>query len=391
MSSCSASLYLHIPFCVHKCAYCDFYSVPCRRDDPRLDALVERLLDDAKRWVHDLDVNHIPTLYIGGGTPSLLGAARIAQLLTGLGRLCQEAPEELTVELNPESLDEAFLMACRNNGVTRISVGVQSFHDPSRTAIRRAGSAALALKSLDLVQRVFGTAFSADLITGLPFQDNAVLLKDIKTLLAYQPAHISLYALTLEPDTPLARMAQQDKRLLPAPDLADALYIAGRDALEQAGYSQYEVSNFALNNTRGAHNIRYWRMENWLGLGPSASSTMIDDNSGTGIRYTWERDVDAYLAGSAPLVERLDQLTLMKETLLMGFRYTDGPDLALFQKRFGQPLEASIPRSLAAWQSLLVSSPSRCALSKDGLLVLDRFLLDIFAELDLNTLDTVYT
>jgi oxygen-independent coproporphyrinogen-3 oxidase len=386
---CSASLYLHIPFCASKCAYCDFYSVPCRRDDPRLDVLVERLLDDAGRWVHDFGINRIPTLYIGGGTPSLLGAARIARLLTGLGRLWQEAPDELTVELNPESLDEAFLMACRNNGVTRISVGVQSFHEPSRAAIHRAGSAALALECLDLIRRVFGTAFSADLITGLPFQDKAILLKDIKTLLAYDPTHISLYALTLEPDTPLALMARQDKRLLPAPDLADALYLAGRDALEQAGYSQYEVSNFALDKKRGAHNIRYWRMGNWLGFGPAASSTIIDDDSGTGIRYTWERNVDAYLAGRAPHVEQLDQLTLMKETLLMGFRYIDGPDLALFQKRFGKPLTASIPRSLAAWQSLLVSSPSRCALSKDGLLLLDRFLLDIFAELDINTLDTI--
>jgi oxygen-independent coproporphyrinogen-3 oxidase len=387
----SASLYLHIPFCVRKCAYCDFYSVPCKRDDPRLDALVERLLDDAGRWVHDFGIERIPTLYIGGGTPSLLGAVRIARLLSGLGQLWQEAPDELTVELNPESLDKALLMACRNNGVTRISVGVQSFYEPSRAAIYRAGSAARVLECLDMVQRVFGTAFSADLITGLPFQDETILLKDIKTLLAYQPAHISLYALTLEPDTPLAHMAQQDKRLLPAPERADALYIAGRDALEQAGYSQYEVSNFALHKKRGAHNIRYWRMENWLGFGPSASSTMIDDDSGTGIRYTWKRDVDAYLTGSAPLAERLDQLILMKETLLMGFRYSDGPDLALFQKRFGQSLEACIPRSLAVWQSLLVNSPVHCALSKDGLLLLDRFLLDIFTELDANMLDTIRT
>ena len=387
---CSASLYLHIPFCVSKCAYCDFYSIPCRRDDPRLDTLVEHLLDHAGRWIHDFGVKRVPTLYIGGGTPSLLGVARIARLLSGLGRLWQEAPHELTVEVNPESLDEAFLMACRNNGVTRISLGAQSFHEPSRAAVCRAGSAALTLEGLDLLQRVFGTAFSADLITGLPFQDETILLKDIKTLLAYQPAHISLYALTLEPDTPLAHMARTaNKPLLPAPDLADALYLAGRDALEQAGYSQYEVSNFALDNKRGAHNIRYWRMQNWLGLGPAASSTIIDDDSGTGIRYTWECDIDAYLAGSAPLVERLDQLTLMKETLLMGFRYIEGPDLALFQKRFGKPLSASIPRSLAAWQRLLVSSPTRCALNKDGLLLLDRFLLDIFAELDTNTLDTI--
>lgn len=351
--------------------------------------LVTRLLDDAGHWISSAGITRIPTIYIGGGTPSMLGAARITRLLKGLERLPQHAPDECTVELNPESTDETVLTACRDHGVTRISLGVQTFHEPSRAAIQRTGSVAAALKALDLVRRVFGTAFSADLMTGLPFQDETIVQQDIATLLAYAPAHISLYALALEPDTPLARAAQHNKGLVPTPEQADALYIAGRNALEQAGYAQYEVSNFALNTRRAAHNLRYWRMQNWLGIGPSASSTIINDHTGTGFRYTWAPDLDAYLAGSAPSTERLDQLTLMKETMLMGFRCVDGPDPALFQKRFGQTLEETIPRSLAAWRGLLRDPPSSCALTTNGLLVLNRFLLDIFDELEANTLDTI--
>jgi oxygen-independent coproporphyrinogen-3 oxidase len=261
-------------------------------------------------------------------------------------------------------------------------VGAQSFHEPSRRAVNRIGDAALLRKRLALIHAAFGSAFSADLITGLPYQSEAILLKDIDALLAYQPEHVSLYALTVEEGTPLEAMARQNSALLPPPDSADALFIAGRDALEQAGYGQYEVSNFSLPGKQGAHNLRYWRMENWLGLGPAASSTIINDTSGTGTRYTFKPDVDAYLAGNPPDTEPLDQLTLMKETLLMGFRFIEGPDAGLWQQRFGRPLETCIPRTLAAWRGKGLVNAGRLALTKAGLLFLDIFLVDAFKELE---------
>jgi oxygen-independent coproporphyrinogen-3 oxidase len=319
--------------------------------------------------------------YIGGGTPSILGADEISRFLSGLGGLWNAPPAEITVEANPESADEPFLRACLDGGVTRISLGVQSFYPPSRKAVHRTGSDAVLTERLRLVQAVFGGRFSADIITGLPFQDEQILLTDLEQIRAYSPDHISLYALTVEPGTPLETRSRLNETVLPDQDTADALWIAGRNALEQAGYEQYEVSNFSKTGKRAAHNIRYWRMENWLGLGSSGSSTIIDDAQGAGQRLTFAPDVSAYSAGAAPAVEPLDRLTLMQETFLMGFRYIDGIDETLFEKRFRTSVEACIPHALAAWRKKGLLQSEKPALAKEGLLFLDSFLRDAFEEL----------
>jgi oxygen-independent coproporphyrinogen-3 oxidase len=238
-----------------------------------------------------------------------------------------------------------------------------------------------------MIGEIFGGDFSADLIAGLPLQDEGILLRDIERLLTCQPGHVSLYALTLEAGTPLEKAVRKGKISLPPGDRADALWLAGRDALERGGYAQYEVSNFSLPGKASLHNIRYWVMENWLGAGPAASGTLIDDASGTGRRYTIPADVDSYLgkAGSSPPPrheEFLDRLTLMKETLLMGFRYAEGPDEALFRKRFRCGLKETIPGTLKRWRERGLVRQDKTALTKEGLLFLDRFLLECFKELE---------
>jgi oxygen-independent coproporphyrinogen-3 oxidase len=363
--------------------------------DSRLDAYGEALLKEAQERIQDAGLIHIPTVYIGGGTPSLLGAARMGRLLSGLGKLWDQgiqAPEEITVEANPESAGAAFLKTCRDGGVTRLSLGIQTFHEPSRRAVHRVGDGASWQEGIRLVRDIFGTGFSGDLITGLPLQDEEILLQDLDQLLAYEPGHVSLYALTVEPGTPLDSQALLQKGLLPDPDRADALWIAGRDTLEQQGYKQYEVSNFSRPGMEALHNIRYWRMENWLGLGPGASATIIDDAEGRGRRFTVNPDVDAYIArhqrsskqaaGEGVLMEALDPLTLMKETFLMGFRYRKGPDAALFRQRFGLDIAACIPQTITQWRNrgLLESEP--LALTKAGLLFLDAFLEAAFREVE---------
>jgi oxygen-independent coproporphyrinogen-3 oxidase len=362
--------------------------------DSRLDAYPEALLEEAKVRIQEFGLIHVPTVYIGGGTPSLLGPAGMGRLLSGLGKLWNQgikAPCEITVEANPESAGEAFLKTCRDKGVTRLSLGIQTFHGPSRSEVHRVGDGALLQERLRLVRAIFGTDFSGDLITGLPLQDERILLQDLKQLLAYEPGHVSLYALTLEPGTPLASQAMLKGTGLPDPDRADALWIAGRDTLEQQGYGQYEVSNFSRPGMEALHNIRYWRMENWLGLGPGASATIIDNAAGRGRRFTVSPDVDAYIswskglpqgAGEGLLIEDLDRLTLIKETFLMGFRYRKGPDAGLFRQRFGLDMETCIPHTLTRWrnQGLLESDP--LTLTKEGLLFLDAFLEAAFRELE---------
>ena len=389
--STEASLYVHVPFCANrKCDYCDFHSIPVKPGDIRLLRFVETLLLEAGRVFEEYRPARIPTVYIGGGTPSVLGPAGISRLLRGLAEQCarfsSSAPDEITVEANPESADEAFLAAARDGGVTRLSLGVQSFSGPSRRAVRRAGNETLLPGRLRLCSEYFPGAFSADLISGLPLQDEKVLLDDIAALVNFSPAHISLYALTVEPGTPLAdaQTCNQDK--------ADCLWLAGREALEKSGYGQYEVSNFCLDGRTCRHNIRYWRMLNWLAVGPAASGTIINNGSGTGFRYTIPSEMDAWLAAGGcgfrkeaslpPVVENLDTLTLIKETLLMGFRYIEGPDEELFRIRFHRNIEDCIPETMSFWRNSGNLRNEKPALAREALPFLNRFLIDAFRELD---------
>lgn len=393
-----ASLYVHVPFCVgQKCDYCDFYSLPVDSGDHRPARYIGALLAEAERIFEMYRPEYVPTLYLGGGTPSALGAAGIKRLLAGLlglvARYSLLLPTEITVEANPESADEAFLASAREGGATRLSLGVQSFHAASRKAVNRVRDTAnfteddgLLRGRLALAAEYFPSAFSADLLSGLPYQNERVLLDDIAALLSYKPAHVSLYALTIAEGTPLARKINGSR--LPQGDEADRLWLCGRDSLEKNGYAQYEVSNFCLPGKESLHNIRYWRMKNWLGLGPSASGTIIRGN--TGQRFTYPPSVDDW-DGKMPggvgfLTEELDPLTLVKETMLMGFRHINGPDEKLFLDRFGSRhgggIEGIIPKTIGAWRERGLLREDRAALTKEGLLFLNAFLLDAFQEMD---------
>jgi len=386
-----ASLYIHVPFCLQKCDYCDFYSVPITPDTGAhtlMDAYIEAVLCDIEDQIRLFNVNSIPSVYIGGGTPSVLGAERITRFLTLIKTLLTSIdapPLEFTVEANPESTDEAFLQACVEGGVSRISLGVQSFCEASRKAVRRQGSIERLEDALALAARYFPDALSADLITGLPFQTEAVVCQDIRRLLFFPVAHVSLYSLILEPQTPLGKAVKQGAVSLPPPDEADSLWIAGRDLLESSGYCQYEVSNFCLQDKTCAHNIRYWRMENWLGAGPAASGTIIDEKTGTAKRFTYPPIIESYLKMPGPrinyaITEELDRTDLIKETLLMGFRYCEGPDKGLFKQRFGREIEDIIPKTIALWSKRNFFQTGLKP-SKQGLLFVNGFLRDAFNEL----------
>jgi oxygen-independent coproporphyrinogen-3 oxidase len=403
-----SSLYIHIPFCAVKCDYCDFYSVPVKAGDARIGRCVAKILRDTEDGLDRFQVESIPSLFIGGGTPSVLGARDMTVLLKGISGILSRRnisfPPEFTVEANPESADRDFLSRCRDGGVTRLSLGLQSFSESSRGRIGRAGESAALSRCLALAAEFFPGNFNADLMAGLPGQDEKELLSGIEKLLDYAPSHVSLYSLTVEEGTPLARRLASQRNpqgegaacgssskgsglFLPPADEAGRIWIAGRDALEEAGYEQYEVSNFALPGKRSLHNIRYWRMENWLGMGPAASGTLIDEETGTGMRYTVPPDLDAWLSGgdeTAPGGELLDRFTLMKESILTGFRWIEGPDPLLFRRRFGLDIEDAIPETLKKWRNRDCVKKDVTAMTKKGLLFADPFVIDTFTELERN-------
>jgi oxygen-independent coproporphyrinogen-3 oxidase len=334
---------------------------------------------------------NIPTVYIGGGTPSILGAKNIYHLTKGISGLIYSytgsKPFEFTIEANPESANEAFLEAARKGGATRLSLGVQTFYGPSRLSVNRShedssNGEAFLFKQLNLAKTYFPNSLSVDLISGLPFQTENIILQDINNVLEFTPAHVSLYSLTVEPGTKLAERVGE-KTFFSA-DKTDNLWLAGKKALEEAGYLQYEVSNFCLKGKESLHNIRYWQMLNWFALGPSSSGTVICNKTGSGLRYTTTCVINIWQnrkkgEGPSLTVEKLDKITLIKESFLMGFRYIEGPDEMLFKQRFGQNINDIIPKTLTAWKRHL--QKDKYALTKEGLLFLNSFLIDAFMEI----------
>jgi len=365
------SLYIHVPFCAAFCDYCDFYSTIA--ENTVMDNFVKAVIEDIKYQIKYFNVKKIIYAYIGGGTPSLLGEKRIRFLLGALNRLSVFAPVEFTIEANPESATEDFLTACLEGGINRLSLGIQSFHEPSRLAVNRVGKADAIEERLTLVSRFFPGNFSADLITGLPYQTEKVVLDDIKRLLAYKPSHVSLYDLSLEKDTPLERKIKTGEIPPPNRDKADELWLLGRNSLIEAGFEHYEVSNFALPGKKCLHNIRYWQMDSWLGAGPAASGTIINEETGTAKRFTFAPNTETYI--NKPTIhkascEELNRAALIRESLLMGFRYREGPDEQKFKRRFGLSVNDCIPKTLSNWKN------------RDIMLFLNSFLLEAFDELD---------
>ena len=374
----STSLYIHVPFCAGgKCDYCDFYSV-ITDEKSIVDLYVKAVIEDVKYQIDYFNVKEIRTVYIGGGTPSVLGAKSLRFLLDGLKILPGFSPvEEFSIEANPESVTDEFLSVCRDGGINRLSLGVQTFNEKSRLAVNRRGQAHLLEKQLGLVSNMFPGAFSADLITGLPYQSEESVKEDVKRLLAFNPAHVSLYSLTVEEGTPLEKKIKTGVASVPDGDTADHLWLTGRDALVNAGFDHYEVSNFALAGKRCLHNIRYWSMDGWLGAGTCASGTVINENNGTAKRFTFAPDLQSYINSPSihkAVYEELDRDALIRESLLMGYRYCEGPDMEKFKRRFGHSIEDCIPKTLERWKE------------RDIILFLNRFLKEAFYELSAGAL-----
>lgn len=368
----SFSLYMHIPFCKSFCDYCDFYSITTdKKDHDYIDKYICALLTDIKNQITRFSAECITTAYIGGGTPSVLGG-KIGFLLEELYKLPGFKPVEFTIEANPESLTENFLEACRKNGINRLSLGVQTLHEPSRKIVNRKGDIKAIKENIELACEYFNGELSFDLITGLPCQSEETIICDIKSLLEYEPSHISLYSLSVEEDTALKEKLEAKMLTLPDKDCADSLWLCAKNALLKAGYNHYEVSNFAKEGRECVHNMRYWQMESWLGAGAAASGTVIG-NDGTAKRFTYANDADAYIKRpdiENALCENLDRDTFLRESLLMGFRCRKGPDTEVFKRRFNRTIEQCIPNTLLKYSG------------RDKMLFLNSFLSDAFCELD---------
>jgi oxygen-independent coproporphyrinogen III oxidase len=325
------------------------------------------------------------TVYIGGGTPSLIPPHLIASLAAPLADSCTE----FTVEANPEDITEDWLAACADSGISRLSIGIQSMDDAVLGAVGRRGNGESNRRALERVSTQWKGRVSYDLIAALPGQNADMLAADIELLDAYNATHISLYSLTVEDGTPIAGMigngvfSPGQPCALPDEDESADIWIAGRDLLEQKGFAQYEVSNFAKSGFESKHNMTYWNLDSWIGAGPGASGTIRTND--TAIRQTGPTDIEQWLQTpeASCIEETLNREECIRESILMGMRMRSGIDKDRFRKRFGPDIAALIPRTTEKWRrnGFLVENETRYALTREGLLHLNAFLADCMREL----------
>lgn len=327
------SLYIHIPFCASKCAYCDFASYPGRaRDWGRyFDALCAELRD----WGPRLAGREVATVFIGGGTPTLVPAARIADVLLEAREAFAFAADcEITMEGNPGTLTHEKLRVCRETGVNRLSLGAQSFDDGLLRALGRLHTSARIGEAVALARDAGFDNINLDLMYALPGQSAEDWRATLDAAVGLGVEHLSAYSLIVEPGTPMAERVASGLAVLPEDEAVNAMQREAVERLAEAGYRRYEISNFARPGRECRHNLVYWLRGDYLGLGCAAHS-LVD-----GRRFHNPEGLDDYLSGQRRLdEERLDREGVMEETMMLATRTTRGLDLAAWAEAFGAPFE----------------------------------------------------
>jgi putative oxygen-independent coproporphyrinogen III oxidase len=326
----SPGLYVHIPFCRTKCPYCDFYSV----SSPELiSPFLEALGKEAQLYKDSL----VPfdSLYLGGGTPSLLDASQLNALVACLRRHFDFAPDtEFTLEANPDDVTAEKLQLFPDLGVNRLSLGVQSFNEAELIFLQRRHTARQTLAALELIRAAGFGNLGLDLMYGLPGQSLEAWRQTLETALSFTPEHLSCYQLTIAEGTPLGRQAARDELSLPDEETQRAFFLLTHEFLEEHGYLHYEISNFARREAYCCrHNQKYWRHLPYLGLGPAAHS--FKDGRRWWNFSSLERYCSAINAGLAPVAgaEILTQEQLRLEAIYLGFRARDGVPLEIIRQK----------------------------------------------------------
>ena len=283
-------IYIHIPFCRSKCDYCDFYSLAGRED--RMAGYQKALLAHLKETAFAAKGFSVDTIYFGGGTPTFYGEKHLRELLAAVKKhYAVDKDAEVTLEANPDSADFKPLKALRKAGFNRISLGIQSSCPAELAAVHRPHTVEQGDGAVAAARRAGFANLSLDLIYGLPVQTVSSWQNTVEHVLTLEPEHLSCYGLKVEEGTPLAaRVAAGEERLL-SDDAQATLYLWTVSRLAQAGYEQYEISNFARPGYASRHNLRYWLTQPYIGFGPGAHSDF------GGRRYSWVRDLDGYIKG----------------------------------------------------------------------------------------------
>ena len=366
-------LYLHIPFCRKKCAYCDFCSFVGREDD--MVAYVDRMIAEMQTKPCSKTIN---TVYLGGGTPSLLPARELIRLVEGVHRHYRiSASAEITCEVNPCTADREKLSCLRTIGVNRVSIGVQSLSDRALRALSRVHTAAEAIGAYRIAREVGFSNISLDLMMGLPGETADELAATVHGFLDLAPEHISAYALMLEEGTPLAHSPLRET--IPDEDTAaDAMTRVG-EMLAKGGYHRYEISNYARSGYESRHNLSYWRRQEYLGLGIAAYSYL------DGVRYGTPRDLDGYLAGRSLAPVDREVLTAADreaEHVMLSLRLAEGIDRASYFSEHGRDPHTLFAPLITRYPTAFSVTDSAIALTDLGMSVSNTLIAEMLLLLE---------
>jgi len=333
------SLYIHVPWCVRKCPYCDFNSHKSPENLPE-DAYVDALIRDLEQELPSVWGRTIQTIFIGGGTPSLFSAEAYERLFSSIRALLPLSSHvEITLEANPGTFEAQRFSDYLDIGINRLSIGVQSFNDESLTALGRIHDSKQAIKAIETAHKVGFENFNLDLMFGLPHQTEKTAKNDVATAIALEPSHISYYQLTLEPNT----LFYQQPPTLPDEDPIIDWQIANQQRLNDAGYQQYEVSAYARNNQQCQHNLNYWQFGDYLGIGAGAHGKISDAAKQSITRRSKQKQPQAYIESSGTSKVVLTEELIAKkdigfEFMLNALRLTEGFPTPLFYQHVGLPI-----------------------------------------------------
>lgn len=371
-------IYIHVPFCIQKCLYCDFYSIT---DLSVADDFLHAVQTEIR--LRNKTDKLFDTIYIGGGTPSALKPPKIKTILKAVfSSFAIARNAEVTMEVNPGTVDSADLTAYREMGVNRLSIGIQSFSESNLRFLGRIHTAGDAQKTITAARSAGFTNISLDLISGLPGQPEKSWINDLEQALLFSPEHLSCYMLTYEPGTPLDRKRKKNL-LTPLEDAkAGALFSITRQFLSRNGYEQYEISNYARSETSySKHNRKYWRFHPYLGFGPSAHS--FSDH----VRSWNHRSVETYIENLGREIlpventEILNREQQIMEFIYLGLRQTDGISMDDFYQQFGKRFETVFSGTITFLKNRqwLQAKEGKCFLTPSGMLLLDS-IADMFLQ-----------
>ncbi|RTE67179.1 radical SAM family heme chaperone HemW [Amphritea opalescens] len=372
------SLYIHIPWCVRKCPYCDFNSHAVTGEIPQ-QRYIDALLRDLEQELPGVQGREIETIFIGGGTPSLFDAAGIQQILTGItDRTPLSANAEITMEANPGTFEQERFAGFRAAGVNRLSIGVQSFDSARLQQLGRIHNGQDAIHAASKAREIGFDNFNLDLMHGLPEQTPQAALADLQQAIDLQPTHLSWYQLTIEPNTEFFSKPPN----LPEDEALWAIQEQGQALLQQHGYHQYEISAYSQPGRQSRHNLNYWQFGDYLGIGAGAHGKVSWPAQNRISRRWKQRQPKAYMNALNPISGEQD-ISLQErpfEFMMNALRLTEGVEAKLFSQYTGLALTSIEPLlQQARDQGLLLKDVNRLAPSPQGRLFLND-LLTLFLD-----------